>query len=91
VEIPRGEKSAMSETSNFWITFYTFFWKPLQKKRKKSRFFKFKKNVKNVYSNDLIWFDLKIWKRVMSVWPKSMQFIVASIAKNIGRRTAEIK
>jgi len=25
------------------------------------------------------------------MWPKSKQFIVASIAKNIGRRTAETK
>ena len=39
MEIPRGEKSAMSETSNFSITFLRFFWKSLQK------------NVKNVFSN----------------------------------------
>ena len=46
MEIPCGEKSAMSETSNFWITFFTFFLKAASKKRKKSRFLDFQKNVK---------------------------------------------
>ena len=36
-----------SKTLNFWITFFTFFFKCHFKKRKKSRFFGFsKKNVK---------------------------------------------
>jgi len=51
VEIPCGEKSAMSETSNFSITFFYVFLKVASKKRKKSRFLDFQKNVKNVFSN----------------------------------------
>jgi len=37
-----------SETWNFWIT---FFWNATSKKRQKSRFLDFQKNVKNVFSN----------------------------------------
>ena len=51
MEIPCSEKSAMSETSNFWITFFYVFLKVASKQRKKSRFWIFKKNVKNVFSN----------------------------------------
>ena len=32
-------------------TFFTFFWHDTSKKRKKSRFLDFQKNVKNVFSN----------------------------------------
>ena len=51
VEIPCSGKSTMSKTSNFGFLFLRFFKMPLQKKRKKSRFLDFQKNVKNVFSN----------------------------------------
>jgi len=54
VEIPSSEKSAKSETSNFGLRFFTFFFEmPLQKNVKSRVFWIFKKNVK---------------KRILELW-----------------------
>ena len=42
---------------NFWITFFTFFWNAASKKRKKSRFWIFKKNVKTYSRTMTAWLD----------------------------------
>jgi len=55
VEIPCSEKSTKSETSNFGLRFYTFFWNATSKKRKKLRFLDFqKKHILELWHADNI-------------------------------------
>jgi len=51
VEIPCGEKSAMSETSNFGLRFFEM---PLQKNVKRRVFWIFKKKRKKTYSGTML-------------------------------------
>ena len=48
MEIPCGDKSAKSETSNFGLRFLRFFKMPLQKNVKSRVFFIFKKRKKRI-------------------------------------------